>query len=123
MKRALLFALIFAAVLFAQTGHQVTLTWPVSVVDATNDAAVSYGVLRGTASGAESTTAIATVLASACTASACTFIDTTVAGGLTYFYEFTATNSGGISLPSPEVSFTVPAFPPNAPGKPTATGK
>lgn len=119
MKRALLFALIFAAILFAQTTHSVTLTW---APNTTGDPVTTYNVLRGTATGAESTTPIGTVAASVCTAS-CTYVDGTVIGGSTYFYEITATNSGGTSGPSPETSFSVPFFIPSVPNKPTATGK
>lgn len=116
MKRALLLILIFTAVLLAQTTHSVTLTWP---PNATGDPVATYNVLRGTTSGAESTTPIGTTAASTCAAS-CTYIDNAVTGGTTYFYEITATNSGGTSAPGPEVSVSVPLFPPATPAKPTA---
>jgi hypothetical protein len=102
----------------AQTSHSVTVTWPANT---TGDPATTYNVLRGTASGAESSAPIGSVLASACTAS-CTYIDNAVVGGTTYFYEITATNSGGTSAPSLETSFSVPFFAPAAPAKPTVTG-
>ncbi len=118
MKRALLLSLIFAAVLFAQT-HSVTLTW---APNSTGDPVTTYNVLRGTTSGGESTTPIGTTAASTCTTS-CTYVDTTVTGGATYFYEITATNSGGTSGPSPEVTVAVPFSIPTIPAKPTALAK
>ena len=118
MKKLLSALTIFAGVAVAQT-HSVTLTW---VPNTTGDPVATYNVLRGTTSGGESSTPIGAVAASACTAS-CTYVDGTVIGGTTYFYEITATNSGGTSAPSPEVSFPVPFFPPATPAKPTVTGK
>ncbi|HEX3617457.1 MAG TPA: Ig-like domain repeat protein [Solirubrobacteraceae bacterium] len=38
-----------------------------------------------------------------------TYDDTTVSNGLTYYYEVTATNSGGTSLPSSQIAATPPA--------------
>lgn len=118
MKRVVLLLLILAGTLLAQT-HSVTLTW---APNSTGDPVTTYNILRGTATGAESSTPIGTVAASACTTS-CTYTDSTVVGGTTYFYEITATNSGGTSGPSPEVSFSVPFFAPAVPNKPTITGK
>jgi fibronectin type 3 domain-containing protein len=117
MKRLLLVALIFAAVLFSQTTHSVTLTWP---PNSTGDPVTTYNVLKGTTSGGESTTPVGSVAASACTTT-CTYIDNAVVGGATYYYEITATNSAGTSSPSPEVTVTVPFFVPATPQKPTAT--
>jgi hypothetical protein len=118
MKRALLLALILAGALFAQT-HSVTLTW---APNSTGDPVTTYNVLRGTTSGGESTTPIGTTAASTCTTS-CTYVDSAVVGGTTYFYEITATNSGGTSGPSAETSVTVPFFVPAVPAKPTAAAK
>lgn len=118
MKRAILLALIFAGAIFAQT-HQVTLNW---APNASGDPVTSYNVLRGTTSGGESTTPIGSTPASSCTTT-CTYLDGAVMGGVTYFYEITATNSGGTSGPSPEVTVNVPFFVPAVPAKPTATAK
>ncbi len=77
----------------------VALTW-----DPTPGAA-AYEVLRGTTSGGESPTPVATVLSAS-------YLDTDVADGSTYYYEVVATNSGGSSAPSSEVSATPPLLPP-----------
>ena len=60
----------------------------------------TYSVLRGTAPGGESATPIATGL------TAPSFIDRTVTNLTQYFYTVRATNSGGTSAPSAEVSAT-----------------
>lgn len=123
MKKLILAFFALAVILVAQSGHSVTLTWVPSAVDATHDAPTSYNVLRGLSSGAESTTPIGTVAASTCNSTACTYVDSTVTAGTTYFYEVTASNGTATSGPSKEVSVTVPSFPPNIPGTPTATAK
>jgi hypothetical protein len=114
--KLLAFLLLFAGIATAQT-HSVTLTWSPNT---TGDPVATYNVLRGPAAGAESSTPIGSVLASACTAT-CTYVDSAVVGGTTYYYEVTATNSGGTSGPSKEVSATVPYFPPAIPATPTVT--
>lgn len=119
MKRLILGFFAIAVMLWAQT-HSVTLTW---APNTTGDPVTTYNVLRGTAAGTEGTTPIGTVLASACTATTCTYADGAVTGGQTYFYEITATNSGGTSGPSPEVTVNVPFFTPAVPAKPTAVAK
>lgn len=107
-----------AGLVFGQASHQVTVTWPPNT---TGDPVTTYNVLRGTVSGAESSTPIGNVAASSCT-TVCTYLDNAVVGGTTYFYTITATNSGGTSGPSPESSFSVPFFAPAVPAKPTVTG-
>jgi len=113
----LLALLLSAGLILAQTTHSVTLTW---APNTTGDPVTTYNVLRGTTSGGESSTPIGSVAASTCTATTCTYIDSAVTGGATYFYEITATNSGGTSGPSPETTVTVPFFVPAVPAKPTA---
>ena len=119
-KRAILIALVFAVTILAQT-HSVTLTWAANSAGAP---VTTYNVLRGTASGAESSTPIGLVLASACAAS-CSYVDSVgLVEGQTYFYEITATGSAGTSGPSPEVTAFVPfSGPPNPPAKPTVEVK
>ena len=69
----------------------------------------AYNIYRGTAPGAESNTPLATGLAGT------TFIDTTAASNTTYYYKITATNSGGTSGASAEVSATPDAPIPGSP--------
>jgi fibronectin type 3 domain-containing protein len=71
---------------------QVALTWTASAT------AASYNIYRGTASGAESATPIATGI------SATSFTDSTVTNGVTYYYKVTAVNTGGVSAYSNEAS-------------------
>ena len=70
-----------------------TLTWTPS------SGATSYSIYRGTAPGAEGTTAIGTTSAS-------NFTDTGLANGTTYYYKVTASNSAGTSPSSNEASAT-----------------
>jgi hypothetical protein len=89
---------------------QVVLNWtaPVSNGGAT---ITGYNVLRGTTTGGESVTPIATGVAGL------TFTDTGRINGTTYFYEVEAVNSVGASVASNELSAT----PANVPGAPTIT--
>lgn len=91
------------------TTHGVTLTWTAPAVSSTNGPAASYSVLRGTASGAESTTPIATGI------TATTYLDTTGTQGTKYFYEVVAVNSAGTSGPSNEVSASFLVLAPPSP--------
>lgn len=79
--------------------HSVTLTWNPSTVTAS-----TYFLYRGTATGKESTTPLnAAGVATGCTSSTtCTFMDTTVIGGSTYFYYAEAQSNGVNSVPSAE---------------------
>ena len=65
---------------------------------AASTGATSYNVYRGTATGAESPTPIATGIASP------SYKDTAVTNGTTYYYEVTAVDAGGESAKSAEVS-------------------
>jgi hypothetical protein len=87
---------------------QVSLSWSTS----SGTAPISYSVYRGTASGKESATPIASGLTAA------SYVDTGLANGTTYYYEVRASNSAGTSGFSAEVSAT-PAAPPTVPGAPT----
>jgi hypothetical protein len=77
--------------------------------------ATSYNVYRGTTSGGESTTALATVTGT-------TYTDSTVANGTTYYYKVAAVNSAGTSPLSSEVSATPQPSIPAAPTGVSATG-
>lgn len=123
MKRAILLLVIAAAILSAQTFHQVAITW---APGAGGDPPTSFGILRGTTSGGEATTPIGTVPFVTGQASY-TYTDqgsasNVLTGGATYFYEIEAINTGGTSV-GPEKSVTIPFFAPAAPGAPTLTAK
>ena len=126
MKRLLLLTLLAVVLLSAQTFHSVTLTWPPGA-GATSANTTSFGVLRGTATGAESSTPIGTVAFVSGQASY-SYIDqgsatNILTEGSTYFYEIVATGPGGTSAPSAETSATIPFSLPPVPGKPTAVAK
>jgi len=72
---------------------QVSLSWGAS------SGATSYNVYRGTTSGGEGTTAIAT-------ATTTSFTNTGLTNGTTYFYKVAAVNSAGTSAQSGEASAT-----------------
>jgi fibronectin type 3 domain-containing protein len=76
--------------------------------------AVSYNVYRGTSSGGEGPTPIATGVTGT------SFTDTGLTDGTTYFYQVTSVHAAGESLPSGEVSAT-PIPPPSAPTGVVAT--
>ena len=87
--------------------HDVVLNW-----DPSSTAGVSgYDIFRGTTSEGESTTPIATQVATGCaTFATCTYVDTAVVAGTEYFYYVTAVASNGTiqSNASNEASATVP---------------
>jgi fibronectin type 3 domain-containing protein len=72
----------------------VTLAWTATT------GATSYNIYRGTSSGGESATAIATGI------TATSYIDSAVTAGTTYYYEVAAVNSAGTSAKSSEVHAT-----------------
>jgi len=80
--------------------HNVVLNW-----NADADA-VTYDVYRGTQSGKENATPVATGL------TVTTFTDTNVVAGQTYFYYVTAVNGANQSAPSNEANATIPFAPP-----------
>lgn len=91
--------------LMATAGNaSVSLSWTGST------GATSYNVYRGTSSGGESTTPIATFVTQA------SYTDSTATNGTTYYYEVAAINSAGTSGMSNEASAK-----PQAPVNPTFT--
>ncbi|MGO8669919.1 MAG: fibronectin type III domain-containing protein, partial [Capsulimonadaceae bacterium] len=88
---------------------QVSLSWSSST------GATSYNVYRGTATGAESATPIATSTTSTA------YTDASVTNGTTYFYKVAAVNAGGTSGLSNEGSATPNPPAPSAPTGLTAT--
>jgi hypothetical protein len=82
------------------TGGDTTVSLSWAAPSSTGGAPVSYDVYRGTASGAESATPIATGV------TATSFTDRGLTDGTTYFYEVAATNSAGTSAMSGEASAT-----------------
>jgi len=74
--------------------QQIALSWGAA------SGATSYNVYRGTTSGGEGTTPIATGLAGT------TYTNTGLTNGTTYYYKVAAVNSGGTSGPSNEVPGT-----------------
>jgi hypothetical protein len=87
--------------------HDVVLNWEPSP----SEEVFGYNIFRGTTSQGESTTPIATQVAAGCGApDTCTYVDTAVVSGTTYYYYVTAVASNGItqSAASKEASATVP---------------
>jgi len=82
--------------LAAATGvHRLKLTWTAA------SGATSYNIYRGTASGAESATPVATGVTGT------TFTDTGLSASATYYYKLVAVNAVGGSFASTEASGTV----------------
>lgn len=109
---AVIFGPTFKGLRAQATTHGVTLTWTAPAVTATNGPAASYTVLRGTASGTE------TSLATGITAT--TYLDTTGLQGTKYFYTVEAVNAAGTSPQSSEVSASFLVT--GAPGAPGSVG-
>ena len=91
--------------------HQVVLNWLPSV-DA--GPGIGYNILRGTTAVQESSVPInaTPVAVGATTAPACTYTDTTVVAGTTYFYTVVTESGTVVSGASNEVSATIPLAPP-----------
>jgi len=82
------------------SGHSASLTW----VASPSTGVVGYNVYRGTVSGGPYT------LLNATPVSAVTYPDTSVLGGLTYYYVVKAVGSGGtLSVASNEIAAVVPS--------------
>lgn len=89
--------------------HNVVLTWNPSV-DGSSNPPLAYNIYKGTAAGGEASTPInATPVAAGCAGPAsCTYTDTDVSPGITYYYTVKATLNGGVSAASNEASGTIP---------------
>lgn len=111
MKRITVLALFLALVVNsrAQSTHSVKLTWSPSTT-----IGVTYFIYRGTKAGGEDLTAPlnSTGVATGCvTAATCTFTDSNVQPGTTYFYVVESSLNQVNSLPSNETSAIVPVKP------------
>lgn len=112
MKRILLLIALAMLPAFAQTSHQITLTFPAG---AGGGSVTSFTIERSTASTGPYSV-VGSVPFAAGTASY-TYVDSSnLVEGITYFYEIVATGPGGTSAPSSPVSATVPFSAPSAPG-------
>jgi hypothetical protein len=88
--------------LSASAGNtSVTLSWTAS------SGATGYNIYRGTTSGGEGTTAIAST-------GSTNYVDTGLTNGTTYYYKVAATNGGGTSAQTGEVSATPSASAPTS---------
>lgn len=119
MNRLLGLLWLTAGLALAQ--HSVDLAWGASATDASHDAPSTYNVKRASVSGGP----YVVVPGGSVNANQVTFTDVGSASnpmnsGQHFFYVITAQNSFGESGPSPEVAVTIPGFPPNVPGRPTA---
>jgi hypothetical protein len=90
--------------------HTVTLNWGPG---STSTGTVNYQVFRGTSSNGELTTPIATAVAANCdnVNTVCTFKDSNVVAGQTYFYYVETFDGTNLSIPSNEISVIVPVAP------------
>jgi len=105
MKRLIGFLIAFIIISSVASAHNVVLTWTPSADGASNPTS-GYNVLRGTASGGESSTPInSAVVAVGCTsATNCTYTDSSsaVVAGATLYYEVTFVLGSTSSAPSNE---------------------
>jgi hypothetical protein len=94
--------------LLLPSNHQVTLNWNPSTTPQ-----VSYFVYRGPTSGGELTQSLNTsgVVLGCTNSTSCTFVDTTVSGGQTYYYIAKAFDGINFSVASNEVVAVVPLNP------------
>ncbi len=92
---------------------KIVLTWTAPSANG-GSAITSYSVYRGTAAGAESTTAIGS-------STALNYTDPNVVAGTKYYYVVKAVNIVGTSVASNEASVSVPGTAPSAPNNLTAT--
>lgn len=100
--------------------HSVTLTWTAST---DSSSTLGYNVYRGTTSGGEASTPLnSSAIDVNCSGSTCTYTDSAVSAGTTYYYVLKAVNTstGLMSPASNEASATVPIA---APTGLTATAK
>lgn len=96
--------------------HCSLLTWTAPASDATHDPASGYNVYRSVSStGCSVLTGAACSKIGSVAAPNVTYTDSPLTAGTQYFYVVTATNSGGESTASNQVSVTPPASAPNAP--------
>lgn len=100
----------------AGASHCSLLTWTAPAADATHDLASAYNVYRSlTSTGCGVLTGAACTKIGSVSAPSVTYTDSPLTAGTQYFYVVTATNSGGESAASIQVSVTPLASAPNAP--------
>jgi len=109
-------ALALLALLFASApafaAHNAVLTWTPSTDGAANPTA-GYSVFKATTSGGEGAPALATAVAPGCTnTTACTYTDTAVTAGQTYYYKLTFVVGTLSSVMSNEATGKIPVAPP-----------
>src|SRR5271166_877725 len=108
MKRILLLTMILAPALYAQAactaGHGICLSWTLS----TTPGITSQVVYRGTTPGGEN---FITPLTTIANGTAVNYLDTTGAGGLTYYYVLEACIGAICSVPSNEATAVFPTVP------------
>jgi fibronectin type 3 domain-containing protein len=95
--------LIFAMLLSAPPQHKATLAWTQGTVGVGSCAVTSNKIYRGTRSGGE-------VLLTT-TPAATSYVDSTVKGGSTYFYQVSAVSCDGESPRSTEARVSIPHKP------------
>lgn len=95
----------------AQSSHFITVSW---TAPTSGGLPTTYNIKRGTTSGLET-------LLTTLPATSLSYNDNNGVAGIKYFYVITASNSGGESAPSNEVSATFLADAPGIPGAATAT--
>jgi len=116
--RKLLFVVLLSALCMivpaahAQAAHNCVLSWTPSTDGASNPSS-GYNILKGTTSGGESTTPVnSSPVAVGCTStSTCTWTDSSVTAGATYYYKVTFVVGTQSSAPA-EGEGTVPISPP-----------
>jgi hypothetical protein len=96
------------ATLTGTGAHDVVLTWTAS----STSGVLGYDVYRGTTSGGEGTTPIASEVAASCAPSTtCTYVDSAVTAGTTYYYEVTAVGSNGTTQSTPSAESNAATVP------------
>ena len=105
----LLLLLLASVAIWAQTGHSVTLSWPL-YVQGTGDQAVGLNIGRTTTAGGTNYTIINTTLIPVTTL---TYTDTLVTSGTSYYYSSNAQDANGnVSTWSAQIGpVTIPGNP------------
>jgi hypothetical protein len=109
MRKLIIVLIIASSILLGQgANHSATLTWLWS--QGASDPATGFHVQRSQVSGGPYT-----IVGTVGSPTTLTFVDSSVVAGQTYFYIVTAFNTGGDSVPSNQVTCTIPFQAPAAP--------